>query len=1039
MKNMKKMIKNQLKRSFTLIELVVVVLILGILTAIVVPNISSLKEDAIPVAVASNERSLQTAIDMYGLSHNGQLPTVVRPTIEDPQPPDYSVLYPDYIKNKPEVGHYLIDVFGRVWGSTSVPPNQINYTSGEFSFKTVDTASEYEVSEYGETKNVESNVMNAVGKYKIKAFAKLPTEGQQAKDIYRVENPENKSLLVSAIDKYGLQTAPVGEAHLGLIDNLPIRGTGTFFVITDANGMAVWDGIQSHEILPEGTSIEYSFATADEDKKFGTNFVQDISALNVSRYLKVKVEMKSTNENKPTLKYLKVIFHLLNQEKDVMVHEPATPIILGATEKKKTFTEVIDLGSKKDMGDVELIGKEVGSGTGTATYQSSEDGVNYSVATPYFGELPDGRYVKVTAVIERVYTYQQSPSIEKIVINNSPNKKLTVGNVGTTASLDEATGDLSDWETIDQMTIVQDATEVGDWVSVQTEEVEPASTRMIYRLSTSNDENTWSATKDYSSSINLIPEMANSRFLKVEVIKQRKRGTNNSPDFQSITIDYNLLDGTAKSAIFGSSGLRIDSMEEGSGTKVDHVQVGQFLEYGKHYNGKTIQWQVVKVENGTAMITMQEPLRGANNALLQKPFDVSPNSGEPTDASRTQSGSNNWATSDIRQWLNNNFYNEAFTHQEIIQPTTNNYIIPNIDKADATSGTESHRREESTMDGYENYNTAYKGTTVDKIFYLSIEELYKYLRPLHGKGNEMYVPSTAYEYTLRDAIASSSKWVRTRKSMDTKMIDANYTYTSSVEQLGTYSTAIVAGMNIKTNLFQYGDGSKKNPYRIQKMKDYGYVEYGTFEGRPILWQAMKEEGGEYMLLAATPLKKADGTIYMRKFNSTSNNWELSEIKSWLNGEFLNSLPNNQLIKNRTYDYLLHASEQAKATSGTEAYYHPVSRTQMNINYANAYKTSATDKVRLPNILEVYNIFEPALGVYAFANGDYWLRDASQYGSGYSYVLGVNNSNTSQSEVKNVSSSSIYSGGVRPIIYIDKTSVIHGDGTFGTNTKPYLLK
>lgn len=927
MKKIKVTLMEGIRKRFTLIELIVVIVILGILAAIVVPNISTIKEEAIPVAVSNNERALQTAIDMYGLDHNGKLPTVLNPTIENPQPPDYSVLYPDYIRSKPEVGHYLIDVFGKVWGSTSIAPYQMNYIAGEFSFKAVDTATEYELLEYGETKEINTTAGGAVGKYKIKTFAQLPLEEQEAKGIYRVENPENKNLLVSAIDKYGLKAAPVGEDHLGIVEGLPVKGTKTFYLITDAKGEAVWEGIQRHEILPEGTSIEYSFATSDDGKNFGSTFTQDIGTLDSSRYLKVKVDMKSENDNEPILEYLKVIYHLVEHKDYVKVQTPLTPIVLGATEKEQTFTEVIDLGSVQDIGVVDYSGREKIK----LSYQSSTDGITYSPSTPYLEEVTKGRYLKITANVERKEISLHSPTIEKIVVNNAPKVKQDTGFVAV-PPVESPTGDESSGTTPTEPTPI---------------------------------------------------------------------------------------------------------------TKVNHVQVGHYIEYGRHYDGKPIRWQVAKIESGKAMISMEEPLRDANGKFMVKPFDLGPNAGEPTDVWRTERGSNNWATSDIRQWLNNDFYNEAFSHQEIIQSTSIDYAIPNIDKSQATSGSEAHENE-IWGTGYENYATAFKGTTVDKIYYLNVEELEFLMRPLH---NAAYAPDSSFIYTLRDAFVLNTHQVRTRhSSSETRTTDANHTLLT--DSLENESTAILAAMNVETSLFQYGDGSKLNPYRIEKMKENGYIEYGTFNGKPILWQAVKEEGDNYMLFASAALKNSDGTVYRRPFDAafyggTSreslgvNDWELSDIRSWLNGDFANLLPDNQSLVSKSNDYLLHSTDAAKATSGTVAYWHPVSRSQIVTNYTNSYKNTVTDKVSLPSIYEVYDILHPAIGSLHIYDGDYLLRDSSEYGPSYSYQLikGYNSSTVSQPD----NQYSFADGGVRPVIYINKSKVNHGDGTFGTKNKPYQLK
>jgi len=54
-------------KKFTLIELIVVIAVLGILAAIVIPNISNFQNKARDVQLTADTRNIQTALDMYRL------------------------------------------------------------------------------------------------------------------------------------------------------------------------------------------------------------------------------------------------------------------------------------------------------------------------------------------------------------------------------------------------------------------------------------------------------------------------------------------------------------------------------------------------------------------------------------------------------------------------------------------------------------------------------------------------------------------------------------------------------------------------------------------------------------------------------------------------------------------------------------------------------------------------------------------------------------------------------------------------------------
>lgn len=65
--------KNQ--QGFTLVELLIVVIILGILAAVVIPQFNSAANESREAAVASNLATIRQAIEMYKVQHNDSLPT----------------------------------------------------------------------------------------------------------------------------------------------------------------------------------------------------------------------------------------------------------------------------------------------------------------------------------------------------------------------------------------------------------------------------------------------------------------------------------------------------------------------------------------------------------------------------------------------------------------------------------------------------------------------------------------------------------------------------------------------------------------------------------------------------------------------------------------------------------------------------------------------------------------------------------------------------------------------------------------------------
>src|SRR5688572_17475753 len=66
------------RAAFTLVELVIVVVIVGILAAIAIPRFSSMGENATDAALAADLEALRKAIDVYHGEHLGKYPDLAR-------------------------------------------------------------------------------------------------------------------------------------------------------------------------------------------------------------------------------------------------------------------------------------------------------------------------------------------------------------------------------------------------------------------------------------------------------------------------------------------------------------------------------------------------------------------------------------------------------------------------------------------------------------------------------------------------------------------------------------------------------------------------------------------------------------------------------------------------------------------------------------------------------------------------------------------------------------------------------------------------
>ena len=72
------MFKRQAKKGFTLVEILIVVVILGILAAIVIPQFTSASEAAKASSMVTQLQTLRSQFELYQVQHNGNYPTLAQ-------------------------------------------------------------------------------------------------------------------------------------------------------------------------------------------------------------------------------------------------------------------------------------------------------------------------------------------------------------------------------------------------------------------------------------------------------------------------------------------------------------------------------------------------------------------------------------------------------------------------------------------------------------------------------------------------------------------------------------------------------------------------------------------------------------------------------------------------------------------------------------------------------------------------------------------------------------------------------------------------
>lgn len=97
---------NRIAKGFTLVEILIVVVILGILAAIVVPQFTNASQDAIKGALSSQLQTINSQVELYRVQNAGTLPSDDADPVVGGTNGGWGVMVAnDFLKDEPNNGY----------------------------------------------------------------------------------------------------------------------------------------------------------------------------------------------------------------------------------------------------------------------------------------------------------------------------------------------------------------------------------------------------------------------------------------------------------------------------------------------------------------------------------------------------------------------------------------------------------------------------------------------------------------------------------------------------------------------------------------------------------------------------------------------------------------------------------------------------------------------------------------------------------------------------------------------------------------------
>ena len=291
-----------MRKGFTLTEIIISIVILGLLAGIILVNVFDTKDKAIATHIEGNMAALQRATDAYYIEEE-HYPTEREPSFGRPEKLLLDRLTPKYIHKSDldAVKHqtYTVDVDGRVWGSTAGSPEVVFETQEGVRWTPSERAVAYDVyQDLGRQADIN---------HRLKKIVRLEGLPETDQYLYR-----KKGVLLSAVDRFGKATAPTMVGTSNLVPRLDFEGT--FDYVVDGDETFILDFFKPSEDKPEGTSISYRFTTYDAEGEILKKDAETFPEGEKANKIRISVEMKGNGVKKPSIRGIFLYYHYESQE-----------------------------------------------------------------------------------------------------------------------------------------------------------------------------------------------------------------------------------------------------------------------------------------------------------------------------------------------------------------------------------------------------------------------------------------------------------------------------------------------------------------------------------------------------------------------------------------------------------------------------------------------------------------------------------------------------------------------------------------------------